>query len=292
MAEKAQRPAVRQVSASRASGSLLSLNKFAPLLLLVSMSSAPADPLLFSWNFNEDGGSRAENHGSAGPASLILRNAESQPAELFTADGTGATGKPGDRAFDLSAATGMGAEDPPFQGPSGMVHPSEPGLATLSGLTSFTITGWFKPAGKLVGAARILVTGLFGLQAGNEHQIQLSINDGTGKPIHLTSDPAYSFVDSWMFFAVTYDGLSASDNVHFYIGAPAAGGLEPAGTGSIHAGPLGAMTGSLLVGNNSPKGIRPYQGLLDDLAIYGSTTDSSGALPVDQIEKVYARKKP
>ena len=259
---------------------------------MISMFSASADPLLFSWNFNEDSGSRAENLGSAGPASLILRNAESQPAELLTPEGGGATGQPGDRAFDLSSATGMGVEDPPFQGPSGMVHPSEPGLAALSGLTSFTITGWFKPGSKLVGAARILVTGLFGLQAGSEHQIQLSINDSTGKPIHLASDPAYSSVGSWMFFAVTYDGMNSSDNVHFYIGAPATGGLEPAGTGRIDAGPLGAMAGSLIVGNNSPKGIRPYQGLLDDLAIFGSTTDSSGALSMDQIENVYARKKP
>lgn len=263
------------------------------LLLALWTSIIPdACGQIFSWDFNEGSGNASENHGSAGPATLSLRNPEGMPDSFFTADGGGASGQPGDRAFDLSSATGMGANDPTYQGPAGIVPPSEPGLTALSGLTSFTITGWFKPASQLAGAARIVVTSLFNLQTGGTNRILLSLDDGSGKPVHLSSGENYSYVDSWMFFAVTYDGSNVGDNVHFYIGIPSSGRLEPAGSGRIDSGPLGSVVGGLVVGNNSIKGIRPFQGLIDDLSIYGSPTDSSGALSMEQVEAIYTRKKP
>lgn len=260
------------------------------LLATFAGSSSFARAQLFAWNFNDAGGTKLENSGSAGPAALELRDAADTPMPGLTADGAGVSGKPGDLAFDLSAATGMGSNDPVFSGPVGRVSSSEPGLKALSGLRSVTITGWLRPASPIQAAARIIVTSVFGLQAAGRNQLQFALHNPGGPPMYVNSEGAYSSVDLWMFFAVTFDGAETSDNVKFYVGGPS-GEINAAGTGAIESDQLGTMTGGILVGNND-HGVRPFAGLIDNLAIYGSAVDSSGALTPEQIEAVRAASAP
>ena len=246
---------------------------------------------LFAWNFNEAGTTKVENSGTAGPAVMELKDAAGASAALISADGAGVSGKKGDLAFDLSSATGMGASSPLFSGPAGSVSGSEAGLKALSGLKSLTVAGWLRPATPLVAAARIVVTSVFGLQAGSKNQLQFALNRPDGSPLFVNSEANYSDVDTWMFFAVTFDGTQSSDNVKFYMGSPT-GTVDAAGTGTIAADQLGTMSGGILVGNNAAKnGIRPFVGLIDNLAIYGAA-DATGALTQEQIEAVRAASLP
>jgi hypothetical protein len=256
-------------------------------LLLAGATTTPAQ--LLSWKFNEGSGTEASSDGSGGDA--LLRVTAGDGAEItqaFSSDAEGVSGKQGDYALDMGSATGMGATDPASTGPGGKVNSADPGLLSLSGLKSFTVTGWLKPAGTLTAAARIIVSNLISVQAGSAGQLQLALNGFSGEGNHLNSEAAYEEVGSWMFFAITYDGTKAEENVAFYVGGPSAGsGLAPAGSGSIPAGPLGDQSGPITIGNNAPGGPRPFQGQIDNLAIYGSTTDASGVLTAAQLEEVH-----
>ncbi len=258
-----------------------------PILLLGTVSlSADSVPLL-QWNFNEGGGDFSINSGSAGPADLYLVSPNGDKGFGFTPDAQGVSGKAGDYAFDLNSATGMGATTPNSGGPAGVVWTNATGTAALSGLSSFTLTGWLKPDVNINRAARIIVAGPIALMAGTEDRLTLQVNGTVGSE---QSQNDYAAVGSWIFFAVTYDGTRDMNNVTFYVGSPAAGSLFPAGTTTLAAGKLKAFAGQLLVGNNATAATasRPFKGLMDNLAIYASPENATGALTVEQIEAVRA----
>lgn len=252
----------------------------AGMCCLMSQSQAQ----LLEWKFDEESGEVAESSGTAGSAPLAMKN-DRMSVSLFTPDAGGASGKPGDRAFELSGATGMGANNPPYNGPVGMVKPNTEGLSALGGLESLTITGWLKPASAVTGAARIVVGKTFSVQAGSSGELQFAVIPDSGQPIHVNSAPRYTEVGMWMFFAITYDGTRTMDNVSFYVGATGAG-LELICTGSIDGGKLPPFSGGLEIGNSSA-GVRPFQGMIDDLAIYGAENGADGALPQAKIEEIY-----
>jgi len=239
---------------------------------------------LLEWTFNEGSGETAESSGSAGSAPLTIRLDKVQTA-LFTPDGGGASGKPGDYALDFSGANGMGANTPPNTGPVATVPGKTEGLSALGGLDSLTITGWLKPGAPITGAARIVVGKTFSVQAGSSGELQFSVIPDNGTQIFVNSEPNYSEIGMWMFFAITYDGTRTMDNVNFYVGATGAG-LSLVCTRSLDAGKLPPFSGGLEVGNTTA-GIRPFQGMIDDLAIYGAENGADGALPQAKIEEIY-----
>lgn len=259
------------------------------LLLLPATGSllhaAPPTPLL-QWSFNEGIGTETTSGGSAGEAVMTFSTGSDESAETFSADAEGVSGQPGDYALNLSAATGMGASQPPCTGPAGKIAGSEPGIDSLSGLKSFTLTGWLKPsATTLTAAARIIVSNVFSLQAGSAGELQLSINSFSDPNAYLNSEPAYQEVGNWMFFAVTFNAAETGDNVAYYLG-DVSGNLTTAGTGNINSPAPGDQSGPITIGNNGAGGPRPFQGLIDDLAIYGSNADASGALSEEQLREV------
>lgn len=241
---------------------------------------------LIEWKFNEGSGEIAESSGSAGAAPLAMKN-DKVPTSLFTPDGGGASGKSGDYALDLSGANGMGANNPPNTGPVATVSGNTEGLSALGGLESLTISGWIKPQAPITGAARIIVGKTFYVQAGSSGELQFGVVPDNGTPVFVNSEPNYTEAGMWMFFAITYDGTRTMDNVNFYVGATDAG-LTLVCTRSVDAGKLPPFSGGLEVGNVS-SGVRPFQGMIDDLTIYGAENGTEGALPQAKIEEIYKK---
>lgn len=262
-----------------------------PLLALAgagafaSLSAAPA-PLLL-WNFDEGLGSFAVNTGSAGDADLYFLAPGGDPTIGFSVGGKGVSEKPGDHAFDLTTADGMGATTPNSTGPAGVVWSNAYGLTSLSGLSSFTLSGWIKPTAAVNRSARIVASPTITLMAGVENRLSLQVNGATST---TQSEPAYDQVGEWMFFAVTYDGTREIDNVTYYVGFTNESSLKEAGVTTIAAGQLKPFTSQFIIGNNSSnsQATRPFMGLIDAIAIHGSKTGSAGALTRDEIEAVRA----
>lgn len=260
------------------------------LLALLGLATvaraAPPAPLLL-WDFNEGGGAYASNHGSAGHADLYLLAPGGDAADAFSSASQGVSGKSGDHAFDLTTATGMGATTPNSTGPAGVVWSNSSGLTSLSGLSSFTLSGWIKPAVPVNNAARIVASRAIALMAGVENRLTLQVN---GENADEQSEPLYQEVGSWIFFAVSYDGTRNVGNVTYYVGSAADGSLTQAGVTTIPAGKLKPFAGQFIIGNNSSNSptTRPFKGMIDNLALHASKDDGSGALSRDEIEAIRA----
>ena len=262
-----------------------------PVLLafaaIVSFCPAAEPPPLFSWNFNEGAGDCTANLGAAGDAPLNLMGPDGDRINGFTVDAKGVSGIHGDYAFNLTGATGMGAAQPGATGPAGVGGNASACHKALSRLSSFTISGWIKPDVTLAAAARIVSSSQLTLMAGGEDRLALKVNGTTAS---VPSDAVYGDVGSWIFFAVTYDSTREAGNVVYYVGSRAADSLAIAGTSSLAVGPLNPFKGTVMIGNNvvNGPGARPFKGLMDNIAIYGSRDDASGALAREKIEAIRA----
>jgi hypothetical protein len=100
----------------------------------------------------------------------------------------------------------------------------------------------------------------------------------------------------WRFFAVTYDSGLASGHVKWYVGTS---NQDPKliNACDYNRGPSGGKISPVLSIGNVPPMIRPmapersYRGILDEIRIFGSTLDGSGALPLEELIKVQNRVK-
>jgi hypothetical protein len=100
----------------------------------------------------------------------------------------------------------------------------------------------------------------------------------------------------WRFFAVTYDSGLAKDHVKFYTAAQNA---DPklVNACEYNRGPTGVKISPTLTIGNLPPMIRPmapersYRGILDEIRIFGSTLDGSGALPLEELIRIMNRVK-
>jgi hypothetical protein len=111
-------------------------------------------------------------------------------------------------------------------------------------------------------------------------------------------DPAAAERANWRFFAVTYDSGTNAGHVKFYFGnANADAKLNRAV--DCDRGPAGPkIAPCLTVGNLNPTS-RPmapdkhsFRGIIDEIRIFGSTVDGTGALEKDEIIKVQNRNLP
>lgn len=106
----------------------------------------------------------------------------------------------------------------------------------------------------------------------------------------ITTDSAAGS-GNWKFFAVTYDSTLSTGQVKYYFGTPAA---DPVLDSTINYGQgiVGTNIGpNMTVGHfntasRSGAQDRMFRGLIDQIRVYGSTADSSGALTLAQIVSV------
>lgn len=118
-------------------------------------------------------------------------------------------------------------------------------------------------------------------------------NNETGvasNPNKILSDANVSY-NNWSFFSVTYDGTQTSNNVQFYFGTntlPAT--LDRIAT--LNKGTTADTIAPTLTIGNGASDLRSspfysnFHGLIDQVRIYGSTSDNSGVLSPDQIQSL------
>jgi hypothetical protein len=98
---------------------------------------------------------------------------------------------------------------------------------------------------------------------------------------------AWNQTEQWVFFAITYDGTASSNNVRFYKGGKT-GEVTLVVTATLNAGVVVETINPFIVGNaaGAVNNNRSFKGILDNVRIYGSTTDGSGVLAIGQLEAI------
>lgn len=195
------------------------------------------------------------------------------------------------------------------------------GIENLKNLKSFTICGWAMSWGSLEGASDKVAGGgnrlvsWFNPMKPNEGvelvfrtdgSLQLGIGQwadaspARSKPAQIpvfdsmATNVYTEYSLKWRFFAVTYDQGVASNHVKFYFGTRNAD-VKLVNAVDYNRGPSGMkISPTLTIGNVTPQ-IRPmapergFRGVLDEIRIFGSTLDGSGALSAEKLVEIQNR---
>ncbi len=169
-------------------------------------------------------------------------------------------------------------------------------LKSLEGLKSFTIAGWIRLKDLKTGnGGNRIVFNLNRDRAGfdlvqlADGRLRLAVNQWPDQTQN-DSSPHRIVVGKWIFFAVTYDAIRLTSNVHWYFGDKSTTAMLDRVT-SFNRGPTDSNSGVLAVGNynktlHSNGTDRQLRGQLRALQIYGSQSDSGAALSIEDIRKL------
>lgn len=264
--------------------------------------------LLVELSFKENAGSTPSNSGASAAGHPAAQMTSQKPSWTATAAPNG-----GPSGLDFDKTGGVYAVD--IGGGAG--------IENLRNLKSFTITGWTicweskeGPSDKFAGGGNRIVSWFnpgkinegVELVLRSDGALQLGIGqwaDGSAAKSKPAQIPLYDAKATnagaeasakWRFFAVTYDSGVASNHVKWYVGTS---NQDPKLVNSCdyNRGPSGGKISPILSVGNVPPMIRPmapersYRGILDELRIFGSTLDGSGALPLEELIKVQNRVK-
>jgi hypothetical protein len=264
--------------------------------------------LLVELSFKENSGTSPSNGGASAALFPTAQMTEKKPSWTQTAAPNG-----GPSALDFDKTGGAYAVD--LGGGAGVEN--------LKNLKSFTITGWTicweskeGPSDKMAGAGNRIVSWFnpFKINEGvelvlrSDGSLQLGIGEWAENSAARSKAAQIPLYDTkatnagteayakWRFFAVTYDSGVAKDHVKFYV---AGQNEDPKliNTADYNRGPSGAKISPHFSVGNVPPMIRPmapersYRGILDEIRIYGSTLDGSGALPLEELIKIQNRPK-
>ena len=242
----------------------------------VSLPLARSADLLLEYTFNDSGPVTQGSERAAWDWPLVFETQAADPVDWHGASGSGVSGKPEDRAFDNRAASAMGS-------------PGDGGRA-LGGywdrgpLTSVTFTGWLRTENEVAGSYARLIYWERGGQVYARPDACLRLVTLSG--VNATSDPVYSAINEWMFFAITFDGTVSDNNVSFWKGTR----TEPvtlASTRSLPEGPFDPSGNRISLANDysysSPT--QPFDGMMDNFRMYGGA-GTSGVLDETEIENL------
>jgi hypothetical protein len=241
------------------------------------------------YTFNDTGATSAST--GSNTTAVAFRDSSYASANLHGTAGSGLTGLAGDIAFDNTASAGMGTASGASGGGSGVIGDIDTGSTGSDWLTSFTVQGWYYSSVQIGGAARIFdktsgsSSSFMVRGATTAGQMNLTVDN-----LSLDSATGYTATGTWVFFAVTYDGSLTSNNVTFYVGDTATS-VSVVSTGTVNSGPVSNNPLSLVLGNTtgnpSPAANnRPFDGLLDNIRLYGSASDSTGVLSLATLEAI------
>jgi len=168
-------------------------------------------------------------------------------------------------------------------------------IKALEGLRSFTILGWANPSSLKTGSGgNRIVFNLnynrsgFDLVCLRDGRLRLAVNEWPDR-IRNDSSPKKLRIGRWTFFAVTYDGTRAKDNVRWYFGdADTPAQLDI--TTSYGRGATGKGSGTLTIGNYNESiqqhgKDRQFRGRLGGIKIFGSRIGPHGSLSLYAIRK-------
>ncbi len=155
---------------------------------------------------------------------------------------------------------------------------------TLPTLTSLTFQTWIEVGSTITNAARLLDAQVLTVDC-TAGSIFIQVGPGG-----QTSAASYTQTGQWIFIAVSYDSTKTSNNVAFYLGTKT-GAVVPVGfkgtLGTLNNGTVSQGAHALGIGNDSNvTNTRPLDGYMDNVRLFGSTTDSSGALTQAQLERL------
>lgn len=190
-------------------------------------------------------------------------------SDLHSQGGLGVSGSLGDRAFDNTSSSGV-AE----MAAAERLNPA------LSAFTSSTWQGWFKFSKEPANSSRIFD------KYGNNYQVYYAVGGSLLLNImnnSVRSEKEYKKLNEWVFFAVTYDYTLNENNVSFYVGTK----TEPVSLVSTHTLNVAMQNNSmnLKIGGWNMQTAR-FTGLLDNIRLFGSKSDSTGVLSLEQLEAI------
>lgn len=257
---------------------------FSFLGLFAAASSLRAEKL-FDFSFDGNGAAEASGRGAKSSVSIQLFDIKGAKADVRGPAGSGVSGKTGDRAYDGTTADDMGSLA--TFGPSAVTNTP---IQELSSLASYTIQGWFKTEGTLPhSVARLVVCS----SPDKKHPtLDLMATITPGDLLFATYSPkfdeapanvrltwrSFAHENEWTFFAVVYNG----EMLTFFSGTPASPVTEK-GKLNYNAGATDSPDAKIAIGNHT-NGKRPFDGWLDNIRIFGSTKDVTGALTVQELE--------
>ena len=273
------------------------------LAMVLGLSLAPAvcggaipTPII-DLDFNENSGTVAANHGSAG-GELTLTT----PTPTWSNNVPATVG--GISSVDFGTTVGTYCVE------SSAIY------SELTGLTQFTVTGWVNCCNSTEGSGgNRLVTWINHGGEGvdvvykSDGSVQVGINQWPdGVPARSSGDKiptdAAAGADNWRFFAVTYDSTLANEHVKFYFGSSADAAAFDVGI-DYARGVVGTDISLLSIGHfnvatRSAAQDRIFRGLIDEVKVFGealtleqiqlvqmgNTEFASGPEPADQAEGV------
>ncbi len=270
----------------------------AGVALSAGLVAAPASgQTVLYYDFDETGTTAASQ--GTDTTAVTLRNDAGAATDLHSAEARGVSGAAGDRSFQNTVPSDHGSVA------SAATNSSRADQAdnnAIDALTSFTVSGWVKTENwsTLSGKTPRLVfnhdgsNNGFNVQflSGSQGDLRLEVDSlTTPTPVDATSGTTglYSAKNTWIFFAVRYDGTQTSGNVDFYrgfrndaeaaaagVGTAAVQVVASAGLGcttcTLNRGPVNQEAVGLVIGNRTG-GDRPFDGFLDDIRIDSGLTD-------------------
>jgi hypothetical protein len=269
----------------------------AGVALSAGLVAAPASAQTILYYDFDETGTTAASQGTDTTA-VTLRNDAGTATDLHSAEARGVSGAAGDRSFQNTVPSDHGSVA------SAATNGSRADQAdnnAIDALTSFTISGWVKTENWNTLSAKTprLVfnhdgaNNGFNLQflSGSQGDLRLEVDSlTTPAPLDASSGTAglYSAKNTWIFFAVRYDGTQTTGNVDFYRGfrndaEAVAAGASSAAVQLVASASLGCTTCTLnrgavnqeavgLVIGNRTGGDRPFDGFLDDIRIDNGLT--------------------
>ena len=262
--------------------------------------------LLVELLFKENAGTAPSNSGSSGALypSAVMTSVKPAWSNIVPPNG-------GASSLDFDKAGGAFAVD--LGGGAG--------IENLKNLKSFTICGWAMswgsmegPSDKAAGGGNRIVSWFNPMKVNEgvelvyrtDGSLQLGIGQWADASLARSKPEQIPVFDSkatnvyteyslkWRFFAVTYDQGVAKDHAKFYFGTRNAD-VKLVNAVDYNRGPSGSkISPTLSIGNVTPQ-IRPmapersFRGVLDEIRIYGSTLDGSGALSAEELVKIQNR---
>lgn len=272
------------------------------LIFGFAMSAQAATPIL-EYKFNETGATVPSSGTNSTP--VTFRNSSGVTTDLHSGDGKGVSGLAGDRAFDNTASSRMGKGDGSQNG-GGIANQSD--LDTIDKFASFTLQGWFKtvPGSTIGGFARLFdnhndsISPQGGVELYGGRNANGAVDPGKlsilvdGVQVSTTT-AAYPEQNTWVFFAVSYDGTLTTNNLKFYKGTKTSP-VTLVNTLTLNKGTVNNEPTGLGLGNRDrrpsiPTQVRdrPFDGFLDNLRIFGATTGNGGVLSLSELETLRAR---
>lgn len=235
--------------------------------------------LLLEFTFDDSSPTTEVTERSLWDWPLGFQSQEGAPADWHGALGSGVSGQPADRAFDNSAATGMGSGE---SGGRALGHPQDTEL-----LDSLTLSGWFRTVDRVIGSFGRLFFWDGPQQVYAYPDNSLDFAAGNNRSVH--SDAAYTEIGTWVFFAVTFDGTQSSNNVKFWKGTRT-NAVHLVSTHSLAAGPFDPAYQRFAIGNSyhNSSPTQPFDGWLDNFRMHGGQ-GANGVLNQQELEDLRAQ---